>query len=361
MSYLEIILPFGIPPAAFAPDLQKTLNAPCLARLLTHARIAKTCQFDEYSHALPHEALLGGKLHADDFWPKTPTTLKKLDASAANTHRRMQTFGLTPEAGHWFTLFPVHIHFERDHLVLTDQRRLDFTEQEARALFQEAQTLCAEFGHTLLYGDRYRWFLRADDWHDMQTASKDAACGHNIDIWMAKGTHARQWRKLQNEIQMHWFQHQINQEREARGENPVNSLWLEAGSAGLDEVPAVLSKDDGLSLLKEGVSAPLLSSDFPQHRIVLDDLMEAALNNDWGYWLERLHALDQQYFPAIEEALTAKRFGQIQLAVSDAQQLSAFPLQTPRSWKFWKKPSLRALFALNLPQTNPLDLPPDSV
>ncbi|MBX9869066.1 MAG: hypothetical protein K2X63_04655 [Burkholderiaceae bacterium] len=356
MSYLEIILPFSIPPAALVPDLLRALATPTLARLLAHAKSPAICQFDDFSQVLPHEALLGGQIQFDAFWPRAnaaavTTVKKRFDTSPAITHHRMKALGLMPEAGFWFTLHPVHIHFARDHLVLTDQRRLDISAEEARVLFQEAAKLCADYGKQLLYGDSKTWFLRADDWRDMQTASKDAACGHNIEIWMAKGEPARAWRKLQNEIQMQWFAHSVNTEREARGANPVNSLWLEAGSAELIDIPHILTVQESRGLLQQTKPAKLLETDFPQHRVLLDSLIEPALNSDWALWLDAMHELEQTYFPIIEQALLAGRFDTITLATSDSQNLASFTLLPPRAWKFWVKPSLTPLFSL--PHLNP--------
>ncbi|MFX8047684.1 hypothetical protein ABTK64_20425, partial [Acinetobacter baumannii] len=63
------------------------------------------------------------------------------------------------------------------------------------------------------------------------------ATGHNIDIWMHKGEQERAWRKFQNEIQMTWYDHPVNQAREARGLLPVNSVWLFGQGALLDTRP----------------------------------------------------------------------------------------------------------------------------
>jgi hypothetical protein len=351
MSYLEIILPFSIPPAALAPDLLRALATPTLARLLAHAKPPAICQFDDFSQVLPHEALLGGQIQFDAFWPRTNSATlgqvkKRFDTCPALTHYRMKALGLRPEAGFWFTLHPVHIHFARDHLVLTDQRRLDISEEEARILFEEAATLCADYGKHLLYGDHKTWFLRADDWCELHTASKDAACGHNIEIWMAKGEQARAWRKLQNEIQMHWFAHAVNTEREARGANPINSLWLEAGSAALIDIPQILTVQESLALIQQAKPVKLLETDFPLHRVLLDGLIEPALNSDWALWLDALHELEQTVFPLIERALLANRFDTIRLVTSDSQNLASFTLLPPRAWKFWVKPSLTPLFSL---------------
>jgi hypothetical protein len=207
MKNLELILPFSIPPSGLENDLLKAMQTPALARLIASAKRMPLRNIDPFSKALVHEYFLANELQgAHDCDP--PVTLN-----------RMRDMGLQPVDGRWFTLQPVHIHIARDHLVLTDQRRLDISEQESRVLFEIAKTATDEAGMTLQYGDASTWFLRADGWTGLKTASADAACGHNVDIWMPDGEHARAWRKLQNEIQMMWFAHTLNDEREAQGKN----------------------------------------------------------------------------------------------------------------------------------------------
>src|SRR5690606_10769345 len=131
--------------------------------------------------------------------------------------------------GCWFVLQPVHIHIARDHLVLTDPRQLQLEESHSCTLFDIARPLFEEVGKTLLWVDAATWLLRADDWQALHTASPGAACGHNVDIWMPQGEQARDWRRLQNEVQMHWHGHAVNDERAAQGQRPVNSIWLWGG------------------------------------------------------------------------------------------------------------------------------------
>src|SRR5262249_30087902 len=54
----------------------------------------------------------------------------------------------------------------------------------------------------------------------------------NIEIWLPHEAHSgersRAWMKLQNEVQMAWFEHPVNEAREARGLPAVNSIWLHA-------------------------------------------------------------------------------------------------------------------------------------
>lgn len=335
MSHLEIILPFAIPPAPLAKDIQKELHTPSLSTLIGKAKRVDTYVFDEFSKHLPHEYLL-----AEHF------PLKSLAPSAeshpSNTRRRIEECCLTLDTGFWFTVHPVHIHIARDHLVMTDRRRLHITETESRALFDEAKKFCEEIGNQLVYGDATTWFLRADDWSDMATASPDAACGHNIDIWMAKGTHERAWRKLQNEIQMQWFIHPINAEREERGSKPINSVWLSDGvlyhSPDVNSYGTAFGASDKLE--------SIISHHATHQRILLDPLLEPALNSDWGQWLERMHELESAWFTPLFNAIKAKQVQTLQLIVTDAHHAARFELSTWSLRKFWQVPTIQHLFDL---------------
>jgi len=335
MKQLELLLPFSIPPAALAVDLIKQMHTPAFSTLLARSSARKVLGFEEFSRSLPHETLLAGaKYDNTDVLPAAPS-------SPADTYNKMQALGLAPTAGHWFTLSPVHIHIARDHLVLTDWRRLPLAEQEARALFDAAQGMCEEVGKTLFYGDAGTWFLRADDWSDMQTATPDAACGHNIDIWMAKGTQELAWRKLQNEIQMLWFAHPVNAERETRGDLPVNSVWLWGGSDEPAEAPNYARGRQALD--------QILAAKSENHLLVLDELLEASLNSDWGSWLQQMHHLETACMAPLLQALRDGRLQQLRLILSDGATLAYHTVSPWSLRRFWIRPNLNPLLTLAAP------------
>lgn len=331
MSYLEIILPFSIPPQSLAKELMKQMRTPSLATLLGHARTTAVHEFEELSRQLPHEYWL-----TRDFDTPDKQASDQRSTSPALTHFSMQQAGVLPKEGFWFTLSPVHIHVARDHLVMTDPLRLHISEAESRALFAAAESLCTELGHTLIYGDQQTWFLRADQWQNLSTASLTAACGHNMDIWIATGEHEVAWRKLQNEIQMQWHIHPVNQEREEQGLNTINSVWLHSGSSRL-QVPSYAF---GIDQFQQALATP---TQFPAKGIVLVELMEAALNNDWGSWLAAMNQLEESCFSPLLQALENKKVVAINLIFSDAHRLNVFECKAPQSWKFWRKASLQAL------------------
>ncbi|MCH8618608.1 hypothetical protein [Undibacterium sp. TS12] len=331
MSHLELIIPFGIPPASLAKDLLKELHTPALAKLLACSSKPAVQEIDEFSRALSHEYWLAGQ-----FPPE------KSANSPANSWDLMQSASQTPSSGYWFLLQPVHIHIARDHLVLTDQRRLHIDETDARALFAVAAESCAEMGLTLLYGDAHTWFLRADAWSGLQTATVDAACGHNIDIWMPKGEFERVWRKLQNEIQMLWFTSDVNARREMQGKKAINSVWISRGAnAPNSAARKYLVVHDLTNFL--GNDTCIIS----QQTILLDHLSEAGLNNDWGLWLEQMHALEKKCFAPLLASMRNKQISSLDIWTSDACRLVSFKLSTWSLRKFWLRPSLNHLFSIS--------------
>jgi hypothetical protein len=317
---LEIVLPFGLPPGELAKDLIGQLKLPNLTRLLSRAEPCQSEPSAPYAAQLPHEAWLA----------------RRLGPAHLNACGLAQRLNLTPAAGHWFIIAPIHLHIARDHLVLTDQRQLNLSPEHARALFELAASCFAEAGLELVYGDTRQWLLRADAWGDLQTASLDAACGHNIDIWLPKGQMARAWRKLQNEVQMVWFEHPANLARQELGLPPVNSIWLGGGCALPDPATPGPTKAPAPRLLPAAWHGQPF--DAAQDAILyLDQLIGPALAADWSEWLHRFAELDQTSLVA---ALTQK---QCTLVLSHSLAQRSWLCRQSNSWRFWHKPGLAPL------------------
>lgn len=351
MSHVELLLPFSIPPAVLAQDLMRQLKAPHLAQLMKRTRAPLTQSFEAFSQYLPHEIYLTGKISLPTQKNSAQSASPfKQQLDCIGTHNQMQKYGLLPNSGFWFTLYPVHFHVANDHLVLIDQRRTDISPNESLSLFETASALCQEAGKTLVFGDAKTWFLRADDWESMETVSKDMACGRNIDIWMAKGAPASAWRRLQNEIQMAWFAHKVNQEREETGQLTVNSVWLEAGSGELKPCPDwTLVETDKTLFAQQQAGANAKKDAKAPRQFFCDALIEPSINSDWGQWFERLQGLDQTLFKELHSAVQDGLVTSFQLTASDATQIACFVADPLHQWKFWRKPDLSPLFSLVTP------------
>lgn len=356
MSHLDILIPFALPPAELAADLFREIDAPALAMLLARSKSEPAAvrheRFDEYSRALPHEVWLAhrfGLLDRLERGGSPPVGAQMLRAA-----------GIKDEAagtGTWFVMHPVHIHIARDHLVLTDPRRLMLTETESRHLFEIAKPLFDEDGRDLRFCNAGTWLLRSDDWAELKTSSPDAAGGHNIDLWMPRGPGERDWRKVQNEVQMHWFQHPLNDEREARGLNPINSLWLWGGSDaapsnGASPYGAVFNLGGWMSAIAESAPRHLKAASAADLAaghgnepalLVLEDLVEPVLSNDWAAWITVFNRLENDWFAPLQECLKSGKMEALSLILTNDARLFRSTASRSSLRKFWIKPNLALL------------------
>ena len=134
---------------------------------------------------------------------------------------------------------PVHIHAARDHLVLTSTQILDIQASEADALFDSVKDIFAQMSTVTHRSMPHKWFIESTALESLSTVSTTQAEGRNIDHWMPSDTSvegvARQWRKWQNEIQMIWFNHPVNEARQAEGMLSINSVWI-SGNGKLADI-----------------------------------------------------------------------------------------------------------------------------
>lgn len=350
MRHLDILIPFALPATAMGADLLRVMETPSLAVLLGRMRRSEHRLYDPFARALPHETWLA---RAFDL-PFDP----KVGSSPPLALQTMRQFGNPPERGVWFLVNPVHIHIARDHLVLTDRRNLELSDTESRALFTIAEPVFAENGKHLLYGDAGTWFLQADGWRDLTTSTPDATCGHNIDIWMPKGPQEREWRKLQNEVQMQWHASDINQAREMIGKQPINSLWLWAGTvAPLLPQPSGYNISFNLSGWMEDFgkladrhdrsagAADVFASHPGRGLLLLDALIQAALAGDMAEWLLRMNALERQWFAPLLQALRDGQLQSCRLILTHGTVVTEVSVDRNSLRRFWKKPTLSGLLA----------------
>ena len=134
---------------------------------------------------------------------------------------------------------PVHIHAARDHLVLTNPSILALDNSDSEELFAAVKDIFDDMGSAIYRPHAQRWFMEVDTLATLSTVSTQQAEGRNIDHWMPADTDipgiARQWRKWQNEIQMIWFDHPVNQRRQSNELLPINSVWI-SGIGSLSDI-----------------------------------------------------------------------------------------------------------------------------
>lgn len=360
MNQLTLVLPFALPPPELAPDLVRALQTPALASLVARTTEKKFSAFDNATRLLPHEAWL-----ADALGLSAAPALGRVQggagggpggdnigAGSAFAKAAMRGFGLAAADGTWFLLHPVHVQIARNHLVMADPRAVPLDEADARALFDAAKPYFDDIDKPLLYGDAQTWFMRADDWADLATASPDAASGQNLTAYMPEGGSARASRKLQNEVQMLWFEHPVNQARQARGLKPINSFWLWAGATAPAPAPAAalftVDCQPWLAALAEPARrdadlAAVLASGQERALVVAGGLVETGLASEWSPWLLQLQRLEQDWLASLLAALKDGRLGRLTLVLSHRDAYATFGSSKNAQRKFWRKPSLNHL------------------
>jgi hypothetical protein len=246
---------------------------------------------------------------------------------------------------------PVYLHPDRDHLVLLAAENLSLREEEARAILESIQKTYADLPWSLEMGAPNRWYLRLAQTPHIATHPLAEVFGKAIDHYLPRGEGAKQWQTIMNELQMLLHGHPVNQQRQRRGELPVNSLWFWGGGKLPQHAPSETPRWEGIwsnDPLTIGLArwcgrrcAPLPPSagdwlaQNPQGEqlIVLDDVRLLA-RADFSAWGAALQVLNQKWFGPLMAMSRKRTIRHLLIEVLNGKryQVTAMGL---RAW--WKK------------------------
>jgi len=253
---MHLLIPFASALSDASTHTLRDLELPQLTRLFARLVASERLGSDEYSLTPPHERALAEALG----WHGHDGALPWAAHLAGND-------GIATGDAAWALLTPVHWHVGRDHISLADPAELALGEAESRELLDAGRTLFESEGFTLAWGAPARWYASHADFDALPCASIDRVIGRNVDLWLPNHPKARLIRRLQNEVQMLFYNHPLNDAREARGELSVNSFWL-SGCGRRQPVPSGFAVQ-----VDERLRAPLLA-------------------DDWAGWADAWRALD---------------------------------------------------------------------
>jgi hypothetical protein len=327
MKQITLVLPFALPAPELAPDLMRALPAPALAALVSRSAAHQRVAFDGVTRHLPHELWLADALGLAGPAP---------DAAPAFARAVMRGMGMDMPDGTWFIVSPVHVQIARNHLLMSDQRRVRLSGPDARALFDAAKPYFDESGKPLVYGDAENWFVRADDWAGLRTASPDAAAGQNLNAWMPEGGGELACRKLQNEVQMLWFEHPVNLAREARGEPAINAFWLWGGAAA----PAISAPGPSPA---PGPAGELIAAiDAPPWMQALAGATVATAATATAASVVT-DPREHEWFAPLLATLKSGRIDRVTLVLNHRDAYTQLTATTLSQRKFWRRPTLNRL------------------
>lgn len=275
MRGMQIVLPGALPDAAIAQQLASHVEekAPHFAGWLARAHAEIVAAAPDATFCTPYEFWL---LRHHGF-RGDPGTRASAGLSALLAHQA----GIPAPAERplWLAQL-VHVAPARDGAALIPASELEISPEENTVLFESAAQSLADAGFAAERFDATHWRLELPQGYAPDCASPALVSITSVNDWWTQDAAGRPWRRLVNELQMLWFDHPVNQAREARGLRPVNSLWLYGGAP------------------PSHVAAPAATADVR----VLRSLQGPALVQDWGSWLQELERLDQKEFAALAEA-----------------------------------------------------------
>lgn len=183
------------------------------------------------SLALPNLAAQLGRLSPADTWGSdeyAPQPPHHLALAALRGQAEPSAAAWAVDAGGdlaWALMTPVHLAVGTDGVDVLPPAALQLSESEAArfvALLKELWPESEGWQWRLL--DSTRWAIgHASLLEGLQAASIERAAGRSIEPWLPQSRVLRRW---QNEAQMLMHGHALNEEREARGDYAINSVWI---------------------------------------------------------------------------------------------------------------------------------------
>lgn len=363
---LHLLIPFALPSAAAASTALAGLQTPALDKLVARATMGETVIGEDFQRTLPHERWVAKRFGAAGAG-KTGATA---DDEAPLAPYMLLADGGTPGDATWACVQPVHVRIAHDHLVLIDPASLELADEDAAALHAAAKPLIEELGVRVEAPTPQRWYLSSDAFGTLAGASPLRASGRNIEIWLpheaGSGQRSRAWMKLQNEVQMAWFEHPVNETREAHGLPPVNSIWFHAqGTLRPVKSPFARVRSDAAATrglaLAAGVevgaapasfaawasqdAAKIANASEPAATLVeLDPFSAPFIQQDWGRWNAAFAALERDWFAPALAALQNGEIGALDLTLCGDTGSVDLSVTRGDLRKFWRRRVLASLF-----------------
>lgn len=260
--------------------------------------------------------------------------------------------GETPQQHYWLRADPVHLQPRSDQLVLAGSDTLPLSQNEAATLIDALNRHFAQQGMVFCAPRPNRWYLRLAEPPSIRTSPLPEVAGRGIRHFLPEGQEKMRWHAILNEIQMLLHAQPLSEAREARGDMPVNSVWLwgggslpAKGASPFDQVWADDPLAQGLarasgsawSELPPDAPAWLAAAAEGRHLIVLDSLRGALQYGDRHGWREGVQKLEQGWFAPLHRALRQKRLAALELTVPGIAATRTFRLNRADLWKVWRQ------------------------
>lgn len=318
------------------PEIYQDLPLPSLETLLSKSRVVHGSTNDIYTWLCT--AFHIEKQHD---WPVAPIT-QHLDAVESKLEY--------PRSDYWLRADPVHLRIEQNHIMLADRHIFQLTHDEALQFTDAINQLLVNDNITVFPFHPYRWYICLPEPPDLYTHTLNTAICKNINNLMPTGKASINWHKIINEVQMLLHDHPLNQQREARDQLAINSLWLWGGgklpqtSRSLyttiwtnNDFVRALGKWSSLQYKQLPGDASLLlqAADSENHFVYLDELLNDDKYNNAYSWRDKLLQLERLWFTPLHTALKNKQITSLKISSINENGSHDFFAKPSSLRKFW--------------------------
>jgi hypothetical protein len=268
----QVLVPFAVSSAPGCAAALGALALPQLEKLLARLAPGSADAGDEHTLSMPHERVLG-----------RACGLSAPDGCIPWAAWQLAQSGRDAQGGAWAWITPCHWRVGSDHVAMGHPDELQLAAADSQALLDAMRPYFAQDGISLEYDTPTRWLAGGEVFRALPTASLERVIGRTIDDWMPRAPQAKTLRRLQQEMQMLLYTHEVNEARERGGLLPINSFWA-SGTGALPPAHA---------------AAP------PPGMQVASRLCDAALRDDWPAWSDAWRQLDAQECERLNRTLAA--------------------------------------------------------
>jgi hypothetical protein len=232
----------------------------------------------------------------------------------------------------WLRADPAHVRADMATARMLACGELGLSTEDCQELLRPLKPLFGDSGFPIDAPVPSRWYLRAPAGAQLPVfVPPDQALGDDLRLHLPDGHEGKRWRSLLNEAQIVLHNHPLNQQRAARGQLPVNSLWFWGGGSlpqwiktplarvlTRDAVLTALARQAGCAVV---VPEPDALAGFDGHTLV--DLDDAA----------SLAVLAAQWLPALERALAGGKLAELRLHLASGER---GVYRHGHRWRFWR-------------------------
>jgi len=253
--------------------------------------------------------------------------------------------GIEVGDAYWMCADPVHLELQQSQAIL--QPEVKCGAEESTALCEVLNRHFAQDDITFVAPHPRRWYVRMDSPSGVMTTPLRVASWRDVKSFQPQGADALRWRSLSNEIQMLLHGHAINQGREARGMQAINSVWLWGGGCANDIKTSVSALGGDYAL-----SSPFAKVATIPHCASLEEMLcvkgekglwvESSLATAWQRgdlyaWRDAMEWVERQFARALWIAIEQGRLQTLTLDVPTEDRICRFVFDRAASWKLWRR------------------------